>query len=498
LTSKDWTGFMQSMLNYAQTIMPGWNPSASEGDMGVALLELMAYPMDILSYYGDRITQEAYLPTATQRLSLLNIAQLLGYTVSNGTAATGTVTFVNTATAAVPVPPGTQVATSFQTSTDSPVIYEVNAGQASYDVPAATGTANGTLTLNVTQGITYTQVPVGTSTGLPGQSFSIPQAGVIDGSASVWTQDSSGNLVQYTEVQYLVDASESALVFSTFTDSTGITWISFGDNLNGLIPAVGLAILVTYRIGAGSQGNCAGGVVGEMVSPIDGISVGVEDDGASFDSSAMTGGADAETNDQIRANAPQVFATQQRAVSLSDFQALAANVPGVTACNAVANHSTSVTIYALGPDYQPATTPLQNDISAYVTPKTLAGVSVSVVPPTLVAIDVGAIGTGSAASPEYPIQVQVLPNYIMASVAQNIESALTALFQPPTVSFGQLITVGMVYQVILAVAGVQWCVVPLITREAPSVTQVTTASIQLRSSEIAAPGNYFIATSGGI
>jgi hypothetical protein len=163
-------------------------------------------------------------------------------------------------------------------------------------------------------------------------------------------------------------------------------------------------------------------------------------------------------------------------------------VPGVTACSAVANHSTSVTIYALGPDYLPASTVLQDNISAYVSPKTLAGVSISVVAPTMVAIDVG-----STAS---PVQVQVLPTYIMSNVEQNIQSALTALFQPPSVSFGQLVTVGMVYQTILAVAGVQWCVVPVITRE--TVTQTTTASIQLRSTEIATPGNYYLTMQGGI
>src|SRR5579859_4749249 len=109
-TSKDFTGFMQSMIAYAQTIMPDWN-TGSEGDMGVALLELFAYPLDILSYYGDRISAESYLLTAQQRLSLLNIAQLLGYTVSNGTPATGTVTFQTPNPGPeVNIPPGTQVA----------------------------------------------------------------------------------------------------------------------------------------------------------------------------------------------------------------------------------------------------------------------------------------------------------------------------------------------------------------------------------------------------
>src|SRR4029077_20592347 len=112
-TSKDWVGLTASMLDYAGTAFPDWNTS-SEGDFGVVLLELFAYMGDIISYYGDRITQEAYLPTATQRLSLLNIAATLGYIPSNGTPATGYVTFAtDQAGPPVTVPALTQVATSF-------------------------------------------------------------------------------------------------------------------------------------------------------------------------------------------------------------------------------------------------------------------------------------------------------------------------------------------------------------------------------------------------
>lgn len=479
--SKDWTSFVQSMLQYAGTIMPDWNTS-SEGDFGVALLEMFAYPLDILSYYGDRIGQEAYITTATQRLSLLNIAQLLGYTVSNGSAATGTVTF-QTANpgAAVNIPAGTQVATSYNSVTDSPVIYET-------DVVATCPGDGGTVTVSVTQGVTSAQVPVGTSTGLPGQSFQLPQTGVIDGSVQVYVQTSGISPAEWTSIQYLADAGSSDTVYTTYTDASGLTWVEFGDGLNGIIPGAGLIIYVTYRVGVGSQGNVTQGVVGEMVSPLDGVSVEVENDGQTFVSSAMSGGSDAETNDSIRSNAPAIFATQLRAVSPDDFESMATSVPGVTVASAIAQHSTSVTIYALGPDYQPAGTGLQTDILDFFSGRTLAGVSVTVAQPTLVPIDVG-----STAS---PIQVQCQPNYLMANVASSVQSALTALFQPPNVSFGQYITVGQVYQTLMALPGIEWVVVPLITRE--DVTQTNTTPIQLRDFEVATPGVYTVATNGGI
>jgi uncharacterized phage protein gp47/JayE len=481
-TSKDWNGFINSMLAYASVIMPEWN-TVSEGDFGVALLEMFAYPLDILSYYGDRIGQEAYLPTATQRLSLLNIAALLGYTVSNGAAAVGTVTFVTANPGpAVTIPAGTQVATDFQSSTDAPIIFQT-------DSTVTCGGNGATVTANVTQGITFTQIPIGTSSGLPGQTFQIPQAGVIDGSVQVFVQTNTAVPQQYAFTQFLVDNGPSALVFTTFTDATGLTNVEFGDNLNGIIPTQGLVIYASYTIGVGTSGNVAAGVVGEMVNPIDGVSVQLEADGQTFVSSQMSGGADPETNDQIRTNAPQLFATQQRAVSLADFEAMAQNVPGVTVVSAVGQHSTSVSVYALGPDFQPASTALQNNISAYFNGKTLAGVTVTVAQPTLVPIDVGSSAT--------PVTLQCMPTAIMASVLQNVQTALTALFQPPNISFGELINVGQVYQTILSVAGVQWVVIPVITRE--DVTQTGVTPIQLRGSEVPTPGNFNnITVQGGI
>lgn len=91
-TSRDYEGFKASLLDYAARAFPQWVPS-SEGDFGVLLVELFAYLGDSLSYYGDRLQQESFLPTATQRLSLLQIADLLGYQPSNGVPSTGTVTF---------------------------------------------------------------------------------------------------------------------------------------------------------------------------------------------------------------------------------------------------------------------------------------------------------------------------------------------------------------------------------------------------------------------
>jgi hypothetical protein len=478
-TSKDYTGFATSMLNYASQVMPNWNPT-SEGDMGLILLELFAYAADILSYYGDRASQEAYINTATQRTSLLNIAQLLGYIPSNGTPSTGTVTF-KTANpgVAVVVPAGTQVSTTFNTSLDQPIIFET---QTNVTV-AANG---GTQTVPVIQGITYTQVLLGVSNGTAGQQFIIPQQKVIDGSTQVFIQ-STTETDQWNQVQYLVDSLGSDAVYTVIVDAFNTTTIQFGDNVNGLIPGLGLQVLATYNVGLGSAGNVSAGTVGLTLNDTPGVFIPFLADGITYNSTAMTGGSDPETNDQIRVNAPTSFATQNRAVSLQDYANLALNVPGVIASNAVANHSTSVSLYILGPGGQVPSAGLSDAVVNYFTGNTLAGVTLSVVAPNLIAVDVGSSGNN--------VQLNVLPKYQAAAVQLNVQTALTALLTPPNVSFGQLLTISDIYAAILAVAGVAWAVVPVFTRE--DVVQTGTVSIQFRQSEVPVPGSFYFTTTGG-
>jgi hypothetical protein len=81
--TKDYDGFRQAMLSQIPLLLPNWQ-SRSESDFGVVLIELFAYVADILSYYQDRIANEAYLSTATQRRSITELLRLVGYQIDPG------------------------------------------------------------------------------------------------------------------------------------------------------------------------------------------------------------------------------------------------------------------------------------------------------------------------------------------------------------------------------------------------------------------------------
>jgi hypothetical protein len=84
--TKDYEGFKQGMLNQIPLLLPDWT-DRGEADFGVVLVELVAYVADILAYYQDRVANEGFLETATQRRSVTELLRLIGYQLDPGLAA---------------------------------------------------------------------------------------------------------------------------------------------------------------------------------------------------------------------------------------------------------------------------------------------------------------------------------------------------------------------------------------------------------------------------
>jgi hypothetical protein len=81
--AKDYASFRRLLLDSIPHLNPGWleqNPA----DLGIALVELLAYTGDYLSYYQDAIANEAYLATARQRVSAKRHARLVDYHMHDG------------------------------------------------------------------------------------------------------------------------------------------------------------------------------------------------------------------------------------------------------------------------------------------------------------------------------------------------------------------------------------------------------------------------------
>ncbi len=81
--AKDYASFRQLILDRLALLVPDWT-ERHVPDLGLALVELLAYTGDYLSYFQDAVATEAYLDTARARISVRRHARLVDYKLHEG------------------------------------------------------------------------------------------------------------------------------------------------------------------------------------------------------------------------------------------------------------------------------------------------------------------------------------------------------------------------------------------------------------------------------
>jgi len=81
--AKDYASFRQLILDRLALTMPDWQ-ERHVPDLGITLVELLAYVGDHLSYYQDAVATEAYLDTARRRVSVRRHVRLVDYQLHEG------------------------------------------------------------------------------------------------------------------------------------------------------------------------------------------------------------------------------------------------------------------------------------------------------------------------------------------------------------------------------------------------------------------------------
>jgi hypothetical protein len=81
--AKDFTSFRRLMLDRLSLLTPDWK-ERNAADLQIAMVEVLAYTGDYLSYYQDAVATEAYLFKARKRISARRHARLLDYHVHDG------------------------------------------------------------------------------------------------------------------------------------------------------------------------------------------------------------------------------------------------------------------------------------------------------------------------------------------------------------------------------------------------------------------------------
>jgi hypothetical protein len=420
-------------------LIPNFSPTWTNrdpADFGMTLVELFAYMGDILNYYIDRAANEGFLATATQRQSVLQLANLLGYTPTDAVAATTTLTFTNATGNDIILPALTQVATSLiVNSTTSQIVFETDT---SLTVPA-----NSTASVTATQGTTISNEEVYIATSNANQTYVLKNLSVINNTVQVTVGG-----VSYNRVEYLIDSGSYDPVFTTFTNSEGITYITFGDGVSGRIPPSGVQIYATYRTGGGTVGNVSTGLIKNIIKvPGQVVPIGL----SVTNQVVATGGADIESIDSIRINAALSIRAVNRAVSLTDYSYLAVQVTGVAKAIAIADTYSAVTIYVVptgdpgytsdGVTFSTTFNSVSEAVFSYLIDKIPANTTVAFQPPTYVGANL-------------IVNITVLPQYKQSSVLTNATSAINNVFSKDNVVLHDTISVSDITDALSTVEGI--------------------------------------------
>ena len=414
-TGRDYYSLRSELIARIQDRLPTWTAS-DPSDFGVALVEAFAYMGDLMSYYIDRNINESFITTATQRDSVLNLAQTYGYVPAGYRPANVTVTFFNSSAGAVTLPQGTVISGDVLVGDVIETVYFTTVADALSDPgvsggEVSVGASSGrSVTLVSTNSNTYGEL-IGTSTGKAGQIWQLLETPVVDGSISVYV-GSGTTFSKWTQVTHLIDYGPYDQVFAATTDANNVVSITFGDGVSGQIPANGYEIRAVYNIGGGSLDNVAIHTL-NSIAYVPGLShtdfVALQSIITVDNLTEALGGSDPESLDQVRYAAPIALRANNRAVTLEDFRSLALQVSNVGKANPLASVWSSVTLYiaptrvatdsdaspGLNPDLSPSTeyTTLAAAVTDFFTDKTLLGTTLTIQPPTYVDVVVNVLYT---------------------------------------------------------------------------------------------------------
>jgi len=461
-TSRDYAAIREDLIDLIPEYAPLWT-NRDPADFGMTILETFSYMGDILNYYIDKSANEAFISTASQRENVLQLARLLGYKPTESTASTVTVTFSNTSASSITVPALTQVATStVANASTNQIIFET--------VSAVTVPSGSTSTIaTAVQGVTVTSELIGVSNGQVNQTFQLADSPVISGSISLLVGS-----INYSEVQYLIDFNGYDPVFSTYTNASGTTFIVFGDNISGRVPPNNAEIYATYRVGGGAEGNVATNTIRfVLTNAASGLSVLNKFVSGSDDGSA-SGGADPESTDSIRINAPLSVRSLNRAVSLSDYSSLVVQVSGVAKAIAIADVYSSVTVFFApygdkgiqidGVTPSTVFNTLKATVQEYLVDKIPANTTVTFQPPSYVPVLIDAA-------------VTCLPQYKQSLVEADVNSIISELLAFDNVAFADRITLQDVLAAISSVQGVAYAQITRLVREDQNITKTVTNKV---------------------
>lgn len=446
-TARDFATIKEALKQHLQAKFPSDWKDFYQSNIGIAIMDLICYAFDVLSFATDYTANEMYLETARDRLSVLLLGRLVGYQLRTPTSASVVCVATLPSTITNPVVVATGTAIKSAGGIDFVTVEETTLQ------PSVQGEI--TFVQGVNRSDTFS------SDGTIFQKLTLSQSTVVQDTMTVLVDGE-----EWTEVDSLAYADSDDKVFAAEYDEDGVGYVMFGDGTSGKVPPPGSDnISVTYRTGGGIQGNIALNEISTTVTGTEqapgspSVTVTVINSGE-----RGSGGEDQETASHGKLWIPRWVKANSRAVTEDDYDALANAFSDPTyGAPAFAKAQLKQEIPELNTvvlncwardgsgNVAAPSTGLKNALSTYFNNNGSGAVKMlcqhcEVEDGNIVYVDVTA-------------EVSVATDYVSADVITAVTTAIEALFESTDIQPDADFRISVLYNTIMSVTGVQYCII---------------------------------------
>lgn len=294
-----------------------------EGSNLSTIIDILAYNTYLNSYNANMVSNEVFIDSATLRENVVSLARNIGYVPRPRGAAKANVSFAvdmtGTTVVSVTLKAGIVAVTSnsfsgqgFTFSIPKDITVAVNSdGLAIFD------------SIIVYEG-TYITQSFNVSSRVPNQKYVLTNAGIDSNLIEVNVRDSSQSNISrnFTQADSLFDLDGSSPVYFIQEVNNERYELLFGDGIFGLPVSEPNVIEASYIVSNGSEANnisqmnFAGQLVSNNNAPITSNITSLTVDQSSY------GGSEIESVESIKKYGPQIYASQNRAVTAVDYEAM--------------------------------------------------------------------------------------------------------------------------------------------------------------------------------
>lgn len=319
VTELDFDQIKQNLKNYLKT-QSEFNDYNFEGSGLSTLLDVLAYNTHYNAMAAHFSLNEAFLDSAQIRGNVVTRAKLLGYVPRSILSPRASVNIVIDVTSEVgtkpnnlTMPRGTKLSTTvaqqqfqfvtLQTQT-APLV--TSSGTSTYTFTAAA----------IAQGY-YKTLKYRVDNDIENQKFQLSDSDADTSTLRVRVQENEESTAFdiYTRFETLLNVDAKSKVFYLQENASNYYEIYFGDGVTGRKPTNNNIITLDYVFTEGDESN--GANVFTLSDSIGGFGSSVV-----TTVSVAAGGADQETSESIRFNAPLTFTSQNRAVTSDDYRSI--------------------------------------------------------------------------------------------------------------------------------------------------------------------------------